>query len=132
MTLNQLKTKANTKLGEFWTSLVIKQDAYFAKHGKYFQLLVTSPVVDGADTTFVVTKPNDEKHPIDVDFTFNSPIPFSIKVDEIFGRRPSFTATATVELPDGRKFVRSRRQENFNGVISVSTTEWALLDLDTI
>ena len=113
MTLNQLKTKANTKLGEFWTSLVIKQDAYFAKHGKYFQLLVTSPVVDGADTTFVVTKPNDEKHPIDVDFTFNSPIPFSISVDEwVRLGEAGYSATATVELPDGRRFTRTRHSDN--------------------
>ena len=113
MTLNQLKTKANTKLGEFWTSLVIKQDAYFAKHGKYFQLLVTSPVVDGADTTWEIRKPNDEKHAIDVDFTFNSPIPFSIKVDEwVRLGEAGYSATATVELPDGRRFTRTRHSDN--------------------
>jgi len=113
MTLNQLKTKANTKLGEFWTSLVIKQDAYFAKHGKYFQLLVTSPVVDGADTTWEIRKPNDEKHAIDVDFTFNSPIPFSISVDEwVRLGEAGYSATATVELPDGRRFTRTRHSDN--------------------
>ena len=108
MTLNQLKTKANTKLGEFWNLLLPKQEAYFLKHNKFFQLLVTSPVVDGADTTFVVTKPNDEKHPIDVDFEFNSPIPFAISVDEWVGKTAGFSITATVELPDGRVFTRSR------------------------
>jgi len=109
MTLQSLKTKANTKLGEFWDLLLPKQEAYFLKHGKCFQLLVTSPVVDGADTTFVVTKPNDEKHAVDVDFTFNSPVPFQISVDEWVGNETGFSITATVELPDGRKFKRSRK-----------------------
>jgi hypothetical protein len=112
MTLQQLQTKANTKLGEFWDALVIKQEAYFNKHGKYFQLLITSPVVDGADTTFVLRKPSDELHALDVDFEFNSPIPFSISVDEWVGSTVGFSVTAIVELPDGRKFRRSRHNNN--------------------
>ena len=128
MTLQQLKTKADTKLGEFWTALLAKQEAYHVKHGKYFQLLATSPVVDGADTTWVLKRPSDEKHPIDVDFTFNSPIPFQIRVDEMFGRRTSFTATATVELPDGRKFTRSR---SYTGGVIV-TTSWEEVIIDEI
>lgn len=112
MTLAELKTKANTKLTEFWQLLSTKQDAYFAKHGKYFQLLVTSPVVDGVDTTFEVIKPNDEKHAVDVDFTFNSPVPFQISVDEWVGRdAQGYSATATVELPDGRKFRRTHHND---------------------
>ena len=109
MTLTQLKTKANTKLGEFWDLLLPKQETYFLKHGKCFQLLVTDPVVDGADTTWVIRKPNDEKHAIDVDFEFNSPVPFKISVDEWVGRTIGFSVTATVELPDGRIFSRSRQ-----------------------
>lgn len=111
MTLNQLKAKANTKLQEFWDALSTKQEAYFQKYGKYFQLLVTSPVVDGADTTFEVTHPDDERHLVDVDFTFNSPIPFQIQVDEWVGDTIGYKATATVELPDGRRFNRSRDSE---------------------
>lgn len=107
MTLNQLRTKADTKLTEFWQLLSAKQDNYFAKHGKYFQLLVTDPVVDGADTTFQVRKPNDEKHAVDVDFEFNSPVPFAISVDEWVGKTIGYSATATVELPNGRKFTRT-------------------------
>lgn len=110
MTLAQLKTKANAKLGEFWTALQTKQDAYFAKHGEYFQLLVTDPVVDGEDTTWVIKHPSDETHAVDVDFSFNSPIPFAISVD-VWGlyEARGYSATATVELPDGRKFSRTRQ-----------------------
>lgn len=112
MTLTQLKNKADAVLADFWTELHAKQDAYFAKHGKYFQLLITDDAVDGVDTTFVIRKPNDELHPVDVDFTFNSPVPFSISVDEWVGETRGYSATATVQLPDGRKFRRSRDINN--------------------
>ena len=109
MTLQQLQTKANTKLQEFWDALIVKQEAYFLKHNKFFQLLVTDPVVDGVDTTWVLRTPSDEQHALDVDFSFNSPIPFSISVDEFVGDETGFSATAIVELPDARRFTRTRR-----------------------
>ena len=113
MTLKQLRDKANAKLTEFWQLLSARQDAYHAKHGKYFQLLVTDRVVDGADTTFVVRKPNDEKHAVDVDFEFNSPVPFQISVDEWVNKGGAgYSATATIELPNGRKFTRTRHSDN--------------------
>lgn len=124
MNLKQLRDKANTKLTEFWRLLEAKQDRYFAKHGKYFQLLVTSPVVDGADTTFELRKPNDEKHFVDVDFEFNSPVPFQISVDEWVNKGGAgYSATATVELPDGRKFTRTHSNDgadtDWNEVIDI-------------
>lgn len=110
MTLNQLKTKANAKLTDFWQALQVRQDAYFAKHGKYFQLLISDPVVDGVDTTWVLRTPSDEQHALDVGFEFNSPIPFSISVDEWVSKdAQGYSATATVELPDGRRFSRTRQ-----------------------
>lgn len=120
MTLQQLKTKANAKLTDFWGALSTKQDAYYAKHGKYFQLIVTSPVVDGADTTFEVIHPNDEKHLADVDFDFASPIPFQIKVDEWVGDGQGYSATAIVELPNGDKYTRTHHN---NG----DDTNWSLV-----
>ena len=113
MTLGQLRDKANIVLTDFWQLLVAKQNAYHAKHGKYFQLLVTDPIVDGVDTTFVLRKPNDEQYLLDVDFEFNSPVPFSISVDEwVEKETQGYSATATVELPDGRKFTRTRHSDN--------------------
>lgn len=112
-TLTQIRNKANSVLTTFWSALQPKQTNYFNKHGKYFQLLITNPVVDGVDTTFEVRKPNDEKHVLDVDFTFDSPIPFQISVDEWLGPNGvGYSATATVELLDGRKFRRSRNSDN--------------------
>jgi hypothetical protein len=82
MTLNELRTKADTKLGEFWTALVSKQEAYFTKHGHYFQL-ETSPgilPVDGADTDFAMIHPHDATFTVDADFLFHTKIPFQIRV----------------------------------------------------
>ena len=130
MTLNKLKTKANTKLVEFWDALLIKQTAYYLKHGKYFELLVTNPVIDGVDTTWEIRTPNDEKHLIDVDFSFNSPIPFQIYVHEFIGGNVSgFSARAVVELPDSRQFFKERTLTNTDGVIIINTSSWAEVSL---
>jgi hypothetical protein len=122
MTLAELKTKANAKLVDFWNLLQVKQDAYYNKHGKYFQLLVTNPVVDGADTTWELRRPSDERHAIDVDFQFNPPIPFSISVDE-WGRYNDrgYSATATVELPNGDRYERTRHHTG-------DDTNWQLIE----
>ena len=125
MTITKLRNKADAKLVEFWDLLLPKQESYLLKHGKCFQLLVTSPVIDGADTTFVVTKPNDEKHSVDVDFSFNSPVPFQISVDEWVGDTIGFSVTAIVELPDGRRFIRSRRAVKVANDWSIETSVWS-------
>ena len=114
MTLAELRDKADARLATFWTALVTKEEAYFAKHGKYFQLLVTpeTNVVDGLDSDFTVRHPSDEVHIVDVDFAFATKIPFNIQVHEWVGEDKGFTAIAQVELPDGRKFQRSRNSKN--------------------
>ena len=123
-TLKQIRSKADTKLAEFWSVLTVKQDAYFAKHGKYFQLIVTSPVVDGADTTFEVKHPNDELHLVDVDFSFTSPIPFQIRVYEWMGRgEAGYSATVYVELLNGDIYTRSRNNLNVDSGWSKVITE---------
>lgn len=112
MTLATLKTKANARLADFWTVLVSKQDTYYTKHGKYFSLMATQRVVDGADTTFELNHPHDEKHSADVTIDFNSPVPFQIRVDEWSGVTPGYTAIALVELPNGDQYIRSRDNSN--------------------
>ena len=144
MNLASLKTKANGKLVEFWDLLLPKQEAFFLKHGTFFQLLVTPPVVDGADTTFAVIKSGHEPYTADVDFTFNSPIPFSISVDEWVGKTRGFSITATVELLDGRKFTRRREavpitiedpNDSSKAIVSdwtVNTSNWAEIIEETL
>jgi len=108
-TLQQIRTKANTVLTDFWSVLETKQAAYYAKHSKYFQLLITQPVVDGEDTTVSFVKPNDELHQLDVDFDFSSPIPFQISVDEWVGPNgQGYSATATIQTLDGKRYSRWR------------------------
>jgi hypothetical protein len=115
MTLLELKAKADPILVNFWTALKKKQDAYFAKHGKYFQLLVspTTEVIDGADSTFTVRKPTDEKYVVDVDFAWATKIPFQIEVHEWVGVKDDigYVAIVTVEV-NGEKYRRTRNSRN--------------------
>lgn len=116
-TLIQIRDKANVILGDFWSVLQTKQNAYFAKHGKYFQLLVspTVKVVDGVDQIFSKRIPNDELHQEDVDFSFGTQIPFQIQVNEWVGSDSrGYTATVRIELLDGRIFERSRNSLNID------------------
>lgn len=114
MTLAELRDKADAKLATFWTALVAKQNAYFAKHGKYFQLLVspTSDVVDGVDSDFTVRHPSDEMFAVDVDFLSATKIPFNIQVHEWVGADKGFTAIVQVKLPNGDVYMRSRNSKN--------------------
>lgn len=108
-TLVQIRDKANAKLTPFWQMLIAKQPDYFLKHGKFFQLLVTSPVVDGVDTSWQLRTPADEQHVVDVDFPWTDTIPFQVSVDEFVGDTIGFSATATVQLLNGDKYRRTRK-----------------------
>ena len=97
MELSQIKNKADISLVAFWSVLTVKQDAYFAKHGKYFQLLLTNKSTDGADVAFETRHPSDEKHLADVGFNYTGMIPFSISVDEwASGDNAGYSATVIV------------------------------------
>jgi len=86
-TLKQVRDKADAKLAQFWSALQTKQAAYYAKHGKYFQLMVTGGrgVDQGEEYDFVLRHPSDEPHAIDVDFPWTDKLPFEIQVDEWVG-----------------------------------------------
>lgn len=89
-TLNQVRNKANNKLTTFWQALQTRQDAYFQKHGKYFQLLVGSALtLDGADTPFSVVSPSDEAHAVDIDYAWSETVPFQIQIHEWVGPQGS-------------------------------------------
>lgn len=113
MTLLELRQKADPILVDFWTALKKKQNAYFAKHGKYFQLLVspTDEVVDGADSTFTVRKPSDEKYVVDVDFAWATKIPFQIEVHEWVGEDKGYVAHVKVKVGEDT-YCRSRNSRN--------------------
>ena len=114
-TLAQIRTKADAKLVDFWTLLQQKQDTYFAKNGKYFQLLVSpeTKVVDGVDTTYEVRKPSDERFVFDVNFEWSTTIPFQISVDEwVHKEDAGYSATVWIELLNGRVFMRTRHNNS--------------------
>lgn len=108
-TLKQVRDKADAKLVQFWQLLQQKQAAYFAKHGKYFQLLVSpsETPIEGADSDFIVRKPSDEKFVADVDFPWTDKVPFQIEVHEWVGKDKGYEAVVTVEYK-GTKYRRSR------------------------
>ena len=111
-TLKQVRNKADAKLVQFWQTLANKQSAYFAKHGKYFQLLVTGGkgVESGEEHDFIKRVPDDEPHAVDVDFPWTDNLPFQIQVDEWVGEDKGYSATVTVEW-NGRTFTRTRNNK---------------------
>jgi hypothetical protein len=114
MTLSELQQKANPVLLDFWNTLQARQDAYFAKHGRYFQLLVSPEikVIDGVDSTFSVRTPSYEQNIADYQLTYSALVPFQIEVHQY--KSPNsfgYIAIVTAELLDGRTFKRSRTSE---------------------
>lgn len=115
-TLQQVRTKADNKLATFWTALQTRQDAYFAKHGKYFQLLAGSSLtLDGADTTFAVVSPSDEAYAIDIDYSWTDTVPFQIEVHEWGGGYDSngYKAIVTINY-QGTLYRRERTDANID------------------
>lgn len=100
-TLNQIKTKVDAFLADLWTNRIVpKQEAYFAKHGRYFGLRVTSASVPTDDVDVVAEKNIDpnEPHPEDYDFTIPSPLPCVLSVHQ--HGAAGFTATVVVKVLD--------------------------------
>lgn len=113
-TLLQVRDKANAKLALFWTALQTRQDAYFAKHGKYFQLLAGSDLtLDGLNTPFVVRSPSDEKFVLSIDTAWSDTVPFKIVVDEWVGvgTDTGYRATVTINY-QGTLYQRTRDSKN--------------------
>ncbi len=109
-TLKQVRDKANAKLTTFWQALSTRQDVYFTKHSKYFQLLVGSNLtLDGADTVFSVVSPSDELHTIDIDYQWSDSLPFQIEVHEWVGGGDNigYRAIATINH-EGTLYRRER------------------------
>jgi hypothetical protein len=116
-TLQQIRTKANDKLAEIWPNLQARQDAYFAKHGKYFQLLAGSALtLDGADTAFTVQLPSDELYAIDINTAWSETVPFQLEVHEW---RSGYLAIVTINH-EGTLYRRMRKNTN-------EDTGWSVL-----
>jgi hypothetical protein len=107
-TLEEVRNKANTKLADFWTKLQARQDAFYAKHGRYFQLLAGSELTEsGADTTFTVRLPSDETKVVDIDTSWSETVPFQIEVHVWDGATPGYKAYVYI-LYNGERYGRDR------------------------
>ncbi|MCK5019751.1 MAG: hypothetical protein KAS32_22020 [Candidatus Peribacteraceae bacterium] len=111
-TLKQIKDKANAKLSVFWVELSAKQDAYFAKHGKYFGFNWTPSlsVVDGVDSNFgKLQRPSKNHIAEDISFDITSKLPFQIRVIRHHGGDGhGYTAWVRVKLTNGDVYMRSK------------------------
>lgn len=120
-TLQQVRDKANAKLATFWSALQTREDAYFVKHGKYFQLIVGSALtVDGEDTPFSVVLPSDEPYVVDIDTSWSDTVPFKIQVHEWVGNDRGYTAYVSV-LHGTDEYQRRRDSQN-------NDSNWFLID----
>jgi hypothetical protein len=116
MTLQELRDKAEPILTDFWIALRDKQNAYHAKHGKYFQLLITpeTAVVDGVDSDFTKRSPSDEVHTIDVDFAWATKIPFQVEVHEWVRHAESGYLVRIRAILNGEEYRRERHKGGFD------------------
>jgi hypothetical protein len=111
MTLAEIRTKVDNWLADKWVNVIVpKEQAYFAKHGRYFGMnwSPVAEVTDGTDTAFVFNQPSRFFVAQDVDVTFPS-IPFQLQIichDGPTGK--GFTGWAKVKLLNGDVYLRSQ------------------------
>lgn len=109
MTLAEIRTKVDNWLADKWVNVIVpKEEAYFAKHGRYFGMnwSPSTEVVDGVDTPFVFNQPS--RFFVAEDALFSVPdIPFQIQIichDGPTGK--GFTGKARVKLLNGDVYMR--------------------------
>lgn len=117
-TLQEVRDKADAILANLWVELRNKEIAYFNKHGRYFQLLITPEVtvIDGTDSDLSVRPSPFEQYLEDVTLNWASKIPFQIEVHEF---PDGFTGIVTVEV-NGEKYTR---QQSFGNNVNRAWTK---------
>ncbi len=82
MTLAEVQSACNAKIGLLWPSFQVLQNGYFQKHGKYFQVLKNGGGIDGTETQFSIRTPVDEKYESDIDKSVALTVPCEVEVHE--------------------------------------------------
>jgi hypothetical protein len=101
---------------DFWKALQAHEDAYFDKHGHYFQLL-TSPelkVIDGIDGDFVVRLPDHVKDATDTLKSYTSKVPFQVRVDTFDGQGGKGYKANIEATINGKIYRRERYSDNLD------------------
>jgi hypothetical protein len=113
-TLAEIRTKVDNWLADKWVNVIVpKEEAYFAKHGRYAQVLISpeSLVADGADGTFTKRPPSDEQFEADFTLTFDTPIPAQIEIHtHDAGEQHGFTGHVWVEV-NGELYHRAKNYQ---------------------
>lgn len=87
----KIQRKSDKVLDKFWKSLQLKQELYYKKNGKYFQLLLSPDVklVDGDEKDFEFRPPSDKALDVDMQFPQLEKLPFQVRVHEWVGQEQS-------------------------------------------
>lgn len=113
-TLAQIRDKVDTFLADLWVNKIVpKQEAYFAQHGRYAQVLIspTTPLEDGAEGTFELRPAHYEQFIADFTFTIDVPIPMQIEIHQHQrGNEFGFTAFAWVVV-NGKTYRRAKNYQ---------------------
>ena len=130
-TLAQVKSKANPLLLNLKGKIDTWEDRFYAKHGRYFQLLVTpsTKVQDGADVDLVVRHPSDvvAPHEIELDVQWGQKYPFQIEVQtHQLGDVWDYTIRVQIEVNG----ITYERQVSKNGL--APTYNWRRLDEENV
>jgi hypothetical protein len=114
MTLQEIKTKVDNFLADLWVNKIVpKQEAYFAKHGRYAQVLTSPEIMPADDTegTYVKRPPSDEQNPADFEFEIATPIPAQLEIHtHDKGNQHGFTAHVWVEV-QGKIYHRAKNYQ---------------------
>lgn len=110
-TLAQIRTKVDNFLTDLWVNKIIpKEEAYFALHGRYAQVLISpeNVLADDVEGAFIKRLPSDEQFPADFEFTIATPIPASIEIHtHDRGDEHGFTAHVWIQVL-GKTYHRSK------------------------
>lgn len=123
-TLQEVRTTVDSFLADLWVKKIVpKEEEYFAKHGRYAQVLLSpnTPVKDGGVGTFSLRAPYYEKNIADFHFSIETPVPMEIEIHQHQRRGEfGFTAYAFVEF----KGKRYRRSKNYKfGTVDIPWQE---------
>lgn len=89
-TLQQIRNKVDAFLADLWVNKIVpKEEAYFALHGHYAQVLKSPEVMpeDDSEDFYIKRPPPDELYPDDFEFEIATPIPAQFEI-HTYDKRP--------------------------------------------
>lgn len=82
-TLGEIRTKVDNVLADLWVNKIVpKEEAFFALHGRYAQVLISPTTIPEDDATgeFTYRPPSDEGWAPDFTFSIATPVPAAFEI----------------------------------------------------